>query len=105
MKPTAFILSLIILLLSLTPCSDGFNEADEHKDALSANHDHQQDADDSCPITCVCNCCGVSIIYQPIVQYSLNTRHEIPTLASSRYQSNYRFDFNNSIWQPPQIIS
>ncbi len=105
MKFTTFILSILMLFLSVKPCSDGNNTEDLHQDEISTNHNHQNDSDDTCPITCLCNCCGISITYQPIQGFNLIFINKIPTRISSTYQSIYRFDFHSKIWQPPQVIS
>lgn len=105
MKFVTIILSLIILGLSIIPCSDGNNFEDQHQDEISANHNHQEDSDDSCPITCVCNCCGMAITYVPIKTFNLKLNEKISTKVFSNYQSNYRFDFLSNIWQPPQLMS
>jgi len=105
MKYFTFILSLLILGLSIKPCSDGNNAEDQHTDEITANHNHQNDSDDSCPIACICNCCGMTITYQPIETVDLKLNIPIPTTDFSTYQSNYRFDFHSNIWQPPQLIS
>lgn len=105
MKFITIILSLLILFLSMTPCSDGNNTEDKHQDEISANHNHQNDSDDSCPITCVCNCCGMTITYQPLQTFNLSLNNRIPTKIVSVYQSIYRFNFHSNIWQPPQLIS
>jgi hypothetical protein len=105
MKGVTIILSILILFLSLKPCSDGNNSEDEHTDEVSVNHNHQEDSDDSCAITCICSCCGMSITYQPILTQDLSLHSTISTLLSSTYQSNYRFDFHANIWQPPQLIA
>lgn len=99
------ILSLLILILSLKPCSDGQNIEDQHQDEISVNHNHQEDSDDSCPFTCICNCCGMSITHEPLTTIELLNFHKVFTQLISTYQSNYRFDFHSSIWQPPQVIS
>lgn len=105
MKEVTIILSLLILFLSLNLCSDGNIIEDQHSDQISINHNHQQDSDDSCPITCICNCCGISITDQPLATFDINLHSRIPTLLFSIYQSNYRFNFYSCIWQPPQLIS
>ena len=105
MKFITIILSLLILVLSITPCSDGNNSEDQHQDEISANHNHQNDSDDSCPITCACNCCGMTITYQPLQAYTLGLNNQISTEIISDYQSIYRFNFHSNIWQPPQLIS
>jgi hypothetical protein len=104
-KFVTIILSLIILLLSAKPCSDGQNIEDQHQDEISVNHNHQEDSDDSCPVTCICNCCGMSITYEPIKTFDLKLNIEISTELSSTYQPIYRFNFLSNIWQPPQVIS
>ncbi len=105
MKAVTFILSLIILFLSLQPCSDGNNTEDQHQDEISTSHNHQNDSDDTCPVTCMCNCCGMSIVYQPLAPFIIIPNTEISTTVFALYQSNYRFDFQSNIWQPPQLIS
>lgn len=105
MKNIAVILSILFLVLSVKPCSDGNNAEDLHQDEISANHNHQEDSDDSCPITCVCNCCGMAIAYVPVKTFNLNLNEKISTEFFSNYQSNYRFDFLSNIWQPPQLNS
>ena len=105
MKFITIILSLLILVLSIKPCSDGNNAEDQHLDEISAEHNHQNDSDDSCPITCICNCCGIAITYQPIETFELGINNQISTEILSVYQSIYRFNFHSNIWQPPQLIS
>ena len=105
MKFVTIILSLIILLLSTKPCSDGQNIEDQHQDDISVNHNHQEDSDDSCPVTCICNCCGMTITYEPIKTFDLKLNIEISTELISTYQPIYRFNFLSNIWHPPQVIS
>jgi hypothetical protein len=104
-KFVTIILSLIILLLSAKPCSDGQNIEDQHQDDISVNHNHQEDSDDSCPVTCICNCCGMTITYEPIKTFDLKLNIEISTELISTYQPIYRFNFLSNIWHPPQVIS
>ncbi len=105
MKFVTIILSLIILLLSAKPCSDGQNIEDQHQDEISVNHNHQEDSDDSCPVTCICNCCGMTITYEPIKTFDLKLNIEISTELISTYQPIYGFNFLSNIWHPPQVIS
>jgi hypothetical protein len=105
MKNFSTILAVLFLILAVTPCSDGTNKEDLHLDELSSNHDHGPDNDDSCPSTCICNCCGMSITYQAIETYELKIYPKISTQVIATYQPIYRFDFLYNIWQPPQLIS
>lgn len=94
-----------MLSLSAKPCSDGQNIEDQHQDEVSISHNHQDDVDDSCPITCFCNCCGMSITYEPLATFNLIEYHKISTELISTYQPRYRFNVLSNIWQPPQVIS
>lgn len=105
MKFLSIILGLTIFALSAMPCSDGQNLEDQHQDEISVNHNHQEDSDDSCPVTCICNCCGMSITYEPMATFDFINYYKISTEIFSSYQSIYRFDFHSNIWQPPQVIS
>ena len=90
--------------MSFMPCSDGFNEEDTHKEEKSAQHHHQEDKDDACPVTCFCACCGTSVTYETAYPIQLSQLPKISTVVFYHYQSNYRLDFEASIWQPPQLI-
>lgn len=95
---------MVFLVLSIKPCSDGTNAEDHQKDEISANHNHQEDSNDSCPATCICNCCGMSITYEPLATFVFRDCYRISTEVFYSYQSKYRFDFLTNIWQPPQVI-
>ena len=103
MKFLTFILAITLLALTAMPCSDGQNFEDQQHEEIGAEHNHQEDSDDSCPITCICNCCGMSITYEPLGSFNLTINSKISTEIMSSYQSLYRFDFHSSIWQPPQV--
>lgn len=86
----------------MKPCSDGQNLEDQYSEEISTNHDHQEDSDDSCSITCICNCCGISITYEPFDVFDLTINSKISTEVFTSYKSIYRFDFHSNIWHPPQ---
>ncbi|WP_338081525.1 DUF6660 family protein [Aestuariivivens sediminis] len=105
MKGIAIILSLIVLVLTIIPCSDGNNTEDQYRDEISTNHNHQNDSDDTCALTCICNCCGTVITYQPLATFNLGLKNQILREMVSVHISIYRFNFQYNIWQPPQLIS
>lgn len=105
MKVNTFLLAVLILLLSLKPCSDGNNTEDLKKDKISLNHNHQDDHDDTCPVTCICSCCGMSVTFESIKIYTFRIHTAISNVVVSSNQSNYQFDSVAAIWQPPQLIS
>ncbi|NNF85102.1 MAG: hypothetical protein HKM26_01020 [Winogradskyella sp.] len=105
MKFLAHILAITILTLSVLPCSDGQNIEDQQLEEISVEHNHQEDSDDSCPVTCICNCCGISITYEPLATFDLLDYNKISTAVITSYRSIYRFNFLSNIWHPPQVIS
>ena len=104
MRFLTIILSLTILFLSLKPCSDGQNLEHEYQDEISMNHNHQEDSSDSCSAICICSCCSITITDLTIELYNLKENSTEFIQIISSYQSNYRFDYYTSIWQPPQRI-
>lgn len=104
MKSISFVIGVLLLALALKPCSDGFNSEHDTITETSTEHSHQNDHDDSCAILCVCNCCGVLIVYQKPATYSLQGKIIISTALQSYYESHYRFDRLFNIWQPPQFV-
>ena len=102
-KIVTFILAIIILFLSVKPCSYGLNLEDQNPTEIISNHNHQEDSDDSCTITFIFNFCGMSITYEHLCSYNITINSKISTEIMSSYQSLYRFDFHSSIWQPPQV--
>ncbi len=105
MKFTSIILSLVILVFSIKVCSDENSTEAQNHEEISAAHNNQNDIYDSCPITCACNCCGMTITYQPLQTFELEINNSISTEIVSVYKSMYRFNFHSNIWQPPQLIS
>ncbi len=105
MKLLSTILALIIFALSAKPCSDGQHFEDSNHEESSIGHNHEEEHnDDSCSITCICNCCGMSITYEPLATFELIFYTKISTHLISTYEPIYRFDFHSNIWQPPKII-
>ncbi len=105
MKATTIILAILLLFSSLKPCSDSHNSEDLCVNEISQNHNHHDDGDDTCLIMCICSCCGTSLLYEPLTVENLSPNPKISTIVFSKFQSNYRSDFQPNIWQPPKIIS
>ncbi len=101
MKGIAFILSLIILFISVSPCSDEKPHEENAHQEVSSSHNHE----DHCLSICVCTCCGKNITLENNASYELTAHEKISTHLILTYQSNYRFDFGAKLWHPPRIIS
>ena len=105
MRGTTILLSILMLLLMLKPCPDGYNNDHQEGIAIELDHDHSSDTDDDCPTTCVCSCCGTTFTFDLLNTNIAHTKDIISTEVFSEYSSNYRFDFLSNIWQPPRFIS
>ncbi len=106
MRFLSTILAFIIFALTAKPCSDGQNLEDLHDRVSDIEHNHREDSDDSCPITCICNCCGMSITCTPLVSFELTIVYtKITKDIVNTYQTIYNFNFQSNIWQPPKVIS
>ena len=103
MRLSAFILSIIILALSLVPCSDDDN-CNEPNIALSSDHSGHEHDEDSCTPFCTCSCCGCAgfVLAAPILNVEfpeVKTQIQPATTYNSDFTSSYFYFF----WQPPKI--
>jgi len=104
MKLIINIRRLLILVSSLEPRFDRNNVVGMHQDGITAENQHQNDNDDSCSITCVSDCCGIAMVYQPLRAFELDIKPPTLVEIASIYQLVYRFDHHSNIWQPPKLI-
>ncbi|WP_420573431.1 DUF6660 family protein [Kordia sp.] len=107
MKNISFILGILILALALKPCSDGFCSDSESETEICSDqgNEHEENHDDSCAMLCVCNCCGVLVVFQKPQTFNLHSKKNISTQVNTHYESHYRFDMLFAIWQPPQVLN
>jgi len=104
MRPTAFILSLLVLILNCIPCRDhaAFNRGTSNGQVVvAASHEGSQ-ADDGCSPFCTCSCCAsISMLYSsPQVGMFLPRSSEKKFPA---YNAPFYSVERSSIWQPPKI--
>ena len=101
MKYIAFILSLLIFSMSVSPCSDWYTCDDNQTTELSPQHDHSQDTTDHCTPFCICSCCGVSFT---IAKLKITPKDFSTPIFSPNfyYNSNHSFDYFGNVWQPPK---
>jgi hypothetical protein len=99
MKVFALIFSVFFFTASVFPCADVCEDIGM---IASSHHDTSANTtQDTCPIFCICNCCGI------VFETSIST----PTIASP-YTFTASFglfllndptsDYNTSVWQPPK---
>lgn len=105
MKILTFIMSLLVMALSLVPCSDAMNECEpkptSHEDT---SHNHQADHDDFCSPFCSCNCCGANVVLSGFgFQEAINPQYIPISEEVNTYTTSYIPSFYGNIWQPPKI--
>ncbi|SEB47283.1 hypothetical protein SAMN04489761_0920 [Tenacibaculum sp. MAR_2009_124] len=98
-------MSLLILVLSTSECSDTLFFENQIQSKIDVNHEHEEENHDTCPITCICSCCGMTIAFQEVLLLNLNITTEEPSSLVASYLSIYNFDSLFNIWQPPKNIS
>ena len=110
-KVTAFILAVLVLVLSCIPCADISAEL-QLASSLSKvageepghSHEEHQDCIDLCSPLCHCACCaGFSIIYRlnSIPQQQAVAERPVYT---EKYITAALIDISLPIWQPPQLV-
>ena len=100
-KIISFILSLLILSMALSPCTD---EPIENESVSIETHDHHEESshNDLCSPFCTCNCCHSHVTepcafcLQTFVSYS-----STPSDQSFLFLSRISF----SIWDPPPLMN
>lgn len=104
MKLIAFIMALLVLVLSLLPCVDNTfaMKADKAKTELT-NSTHQQDEphEDACSPFCICSCCAGFSIFYPFAKIEIAALAHKPAYTS--FLAAQVFEVSLPIWQPPQL--
>ncbi|RQO30144.1 hypothetical protein DBR32_11195 [Taibaiella sp. KBW10] len=112
MKYSTFFFALYLLVLSLVPCSDMYNECNrkvETKAAISIaeTHDHNNDQEDICSPFCVCSCCSIGIVSHHFTPPVIRITHPFfaPAPKISVRNSFFISNFYGNIWQPPKLLA
>lgn len=102
MKHLAFILSIYIFALNLTPCADYDVSDNDVKTEISQamNNDHQHQDSDLCSPFCICQCCHISATYLHFADLTLDIN--IISTQDFLYLNGTEKDFTTSILQPPR---
>ncbi len=103
MKFLAFILSIYILALNLTPCADYSVPDDEVKIEISQaiGDDHQHQDSDLCSPFCSCQCCHINATHFKIADIELDIK--LISTLDFFYLNGSEKDINTSILQPPRV--
>ncbi|MGB0521747.1 MAG: DUF6660 family protein [Flammeovirgaceae bacterium] len=104
MKHVTFILSLLIFVMSVLPCSDPYT-FEETSVILQSEHDHSEDATDFCSPFCTCACCGVNVNINPQSYLNDNQpQHQQTDTYLFTYTFHYSFSFVEQVWHPPILV-
>lgn len=108
MRFTAFILSILVLVLSCLPCADADSmticKADTHKEIKKQSKQQEDNNDtDLCSPFCHCACCATfSVINKDVI---IPQRIEIPVSSSfMEFLSAEIIEISLPVWQPPQLV-
>ncbi|MFA5833942.1 MAG: DUF6660 family protein [Bacteroidota bacterium] len=99
MKAVALIFSIFFFTISVVPCADicedlGFI-------AVSHNDNAGNTSQDTCPVFCICNCCGV-VIGADVSAINISSPDNVSTSFGSFLVNGHPSGYNTSIWQPPK---
>lgn len=102
MKTLAFILSIYIFALNLTPCEDNSVLDSDVQTEVSqpADNDHQHQGRDLCSPFCICQCCQISAMQFRLV----NVEYDLSYISTQDFffLNGIEKDFTTSILEPPQ---
>ena len=102
MKIIVFILSLYLTALSAMPCSDGEDLPQGVDKEIS--HAEKSGHADLCSPFCACACCGIHLLnYTPSHLFEAKPQSAATLGKTSRYKSTFISNYQQSIWQPPQL--
>lgn len=98
------ILSLLVLVLSIMPCSDegavGIMER-ARVEVAQPSHSPQQPFQDECSPFCHCACCATVAVVAPVAELNMHTI--TPGRVFNAYYLSRILEFPRAIWQPPQL--
>lgn len=112
-KYLAIILSILVTMSIIQPCSDSLGCGSEvsvvencdshdhcHQQDSKRSHDHQGNADDCSPF-CICACCHAPVLLSVTIFPSA----PIALLATDVpiHVDDHTLEFIPSIWQPPRV--
>jgi hypothetical protein len=105
MKFIAFIMALLILVLSVLPCADNTfaMKAEKVKTEIS-NFAHQESDPhaDACSPFCICSCCAGFSIFYPLAKIEFAALAHKPAYTSLLAAPVFKIAL--PIWQPPQLV-
>jgi len=104
MKFFAFIMAVLVLALSITPCADSENISKQTKagSILVKQEQHTDDGEqDECSPFCYCTCCAGFSINYCITSIAIVSPYYIQSPGT--YLSAHINEVSLPVWQPPQL--
>jgi len=106
MKLFAYIMMLIIFVVSLAPCKDlsaGSGHGKATAQIIQDDHHEHEDGSDDCPPFCACSCCA-AYGYPKSNIGSPQAASVFAPIHADRYTGSL-FSVSLPIWQPPQLVA
>ena len=102
MRLSAFILAILVLVLSCVPCKDtSFASKGDYAKHLTKTAPDDDAHDDSCSPFCHCSCCA-SVSIQHQVTALQEPLPSFAVLHTPRYVASIR-EVSIPVWQPPKL--
>ena len=104
-KPLAFILSLIVIVLSVAPCcalTEHIKEAEEKIVPENQNPDQDEDCCQDCSPFYRCGTCG-GFMATSLISFNTPASTLIPTSFNNAYFQSFADGIDQNIWQPPKL--
>lgn len=105
MKIFAFIMAVLVLVLSCMPCTDGAYGLNDPKanSAFSTSQNQQEESHpDDCSPFCTCNCCASFAIIS--YYYQIGSLHITSVEKKAVHLPVSLSEISLPIWQPPQLV-
>lgn len=103
MRLTAFILAVLILVLSIWPCAEAHSHMKSSvKYEMKKSMDHEQDHIDLCSPFCHCSCSTLVIAPQSSVSQFLSVTNYLVQDRYREYISTGEINVHIPVWQPPR---
>lgn len=98
---TAFILSLLVLVLGCMPCADANPFPSKAQQEVYQTTDQGHEHNDICSPFCICSCCAGFSFNQPFIE--IETFLPQQGADHSAYYIASLIEVSLPIWQPPQL--
>lgn len=107
MRVTAFILAMLMLVLSCLPCADVDDDATQSTNVTceiskTSNQQHKPEHKDSCSPFCHCSCCASYFVIKVPFTIPLALVESVNPVYTVHFTEEVH-EISLPVWQPPQL--